>query len=260
MSFFAALRFLTIIPLPFRRQESLEEMGRSVVDFPVVGLVIGLILAGLNWLLGLFLPSAVVNGLLIASLVIISGALHLDGFVDTCDGIAGHRSVEDRWRVMHDSRAGAFGIVGVVLLLLVKYILLNSLPENLTMVTLMLMPVVSRWTMVYAVFAYPYARPEGLGKAFKQAASWQRFTVATVITLIVTIGLSWLAGVAYFYLAGLTIMLGTWVIIVVVASYLKKKFSGLTGDTYGAINEIAEVGVLILITLLTHNQWFGLPS
>ena len=193
MSFLVAFRFLTTIPLPSRGEDSPEEVGRSIVYFPVVGLIIGLMLVGLNWLLGMFLPSAVVNGLLIVSLVIISGALHLDGFVDTCDGIGGHKSVEDRWQVMHDSRAGAFGIVGVVLLLLVKYISLNSVPGSLMMLTLILMPVVSRWAMVYAVFAYPYARPAGLGKAFKQAASWQRFTLATVITLIVAISLGWLA-------------------------------------------------------------------
>lgn len=249
MRFLVALEFLTIIPVPFRHKNNPEEVGDSLVYFPLVGLIIGLILAGLNWLFRLLLPSAVVNGLLIVSLVIISGALHLDGFVDTCDGIAGHRSVEDRWRVMRDSRAGAFGIVGIVLLLLVKYILLNSLPDSLMMITLLLMPVISRWTMVYAVFAYPYARKEGLGKAFKQGASWQRFTIATVITLVIATGLGW-------PLAGLAIMLGTWIMTMVVANYLKRKFSGLTGDTYGAINEIAEVSVLILLTLMTHNRWF----
>ena len=168
MRFLAALKFLTIIPLPWRREASPEEIGRSIGYFPVIGLIIGLILAGLNWLLSLFLPSAVVNALLIVSLVVLSGALHLDGFVDTCDGIAGHKTIEERWRVMHDSRAGAFGIVGVFLLLLVKYVSLNSVPESLLMVTLVLMPVVSRWAMVYTVFAYPYARPAGLGKVFKQ--------------------------------------------------------------------------------------------
>lgn len=125
MKFLAALRFLTIIPLPWRREVSPEEMGRATTYFPVVGLIIGLILAGLNWLLGLLLPSSVVNALLIVSLVVLSGALHLDGFVDTCDGIAGHKTIEERWWVMHDSRAGAFGIVGVVLLLLTR--LLKSL-------------------------------------------------------------------------------------------------------------------------------------
>jgi adenosylcobinamide-GDP ribazoletransferase len=222
----------------------------------VVGGIIGLILVGLNWLFSLVLPPAVVSGLLIVSLVVISGALHLDGFVDTCDGIAGHKTVEARWRVMQDSRAGAFGIIGVLLLLLVKYVTLSSVPESWLMVTLVLMPVVSRWTMVYAVFTYPYARPQGLGKAFKQGASWQGFAIATVITLAVAIGLVRLANVAYFYLAGLAIMFGVWVIVVAMAAYLKRKFSGLTGDTYGAINEVAEVAVLIIVVLLAYNQWF----
>ena len=258
MRFLAALKFLTIIPLPWRREASPEELEGSIGYFPVIGLIIGLILAGLNWLLSLFLPSAVVNGLLIVSMVVISGALHLDGFVDTCDGIAGHKTVEERWRVMHDSRAGAFGIVGVFLLLLVKYVSLSSVPENLLMVTLVLMPVVSRWAMVYTVFAYPYARPAGLGKVFKQGASWQGFTTATVITLAVAIGLARLANITYFYLAGLAIMLAIWVIVVAMATYLKRKFAGLTGDTYGAINEVAEVCVLILICLLDYNHWLWL--
>ena len=244
MSFLAALQFLTTIPIPRRREAKPEELGRSAGYFPVIGLIIGLILAGLNWLFGLILPPAVANALLIVSLVILSGALHLDGFVDTCDGIAGHKSVEDRWRVMHDSRAGAFGIVGVVLLLLVKYVSLNSIPVPLMMVALVLMPVVSRWAMAYAIFAYPYAQPSGLGKVFKQGTSWPRFTMATLIALVVA--------VALVQLIGLAIMFLIWVITVAMAAYFKSKFSGLTGDTYGAINEVAEVSVLIFFTLLAH--------
>ena len=250
MRFLAALKFLTIIPLPWWREVSPGEIGRSIVYFPVVGIIIGLILAGLNWLLCLLLPSAIVNALLIVSLVVISGALHLDGFVDTCDGIAGHKTVEERWQVMHDSRAGSFGIVGAFCLLLVKYVSLNSVPESWLMITLVLMPVVSRWAMVYAIFAYPYARPSGLGKVFKQGASWQRLVIATVITLVV-------AGVLA-RLAGLVVMLGVWVIVIAMAAYLKRKFAGLTGDTYGAINEVAEVCILILVCLLAHNRWLGL--
>ena len=210
MRFFAALSFLTSIPLPGLREVRPEEVGRSTVYFPVVGAVIGLILAGLSLLFGLFLPASVVNGLLLVSLVIISGALHLDGFIDTCDGIAGHKTVEDRWDIMHDSRAGAFGIVGVFLLLLVKYVSLNSVPESLLMATLVLMPVLSRWAMVYAIFAYPYARPSGLGKVFKQGTNWQMFTIATLIALAITGVLA--------RLAGLAIIFGVWVIIVAVST------------------------------------------
>ncbi len=255
MGFLAAIKFLTIIPLFRQYEDSREAMGRSIVYFPVVGLVIGLILAGLNWFFSLFLPPAMVSGLLIVSLVIISGALHLDGFVDTCDGIAGHKTAEERWQVMRDSRVGAFGVIGIVLLLLIKYIALNSVPGDLLMASLIIMPLVSRWTMVYALFAYPYARPEGLGKTIKPAANWQKFSLATVITLALATGIAWLAGISYFYLAGPLIMLGAWVIIVLMASYFKGKFAGLTGDTYGAINEVAEVLVLISIILLAHNNW-----
>jgi len=244
LRFLAALQFLTTIPIPWRREVSPEELGRSTGYFPVVGLIIGLVLVGLNWLFGLILPSAVVNALLIASLVVITGVMHLDGFADTCDGIAGHKATEDRWQVMHDSRVGGFGIVGIVLLLLVKYVSLNSIPAPLMMTTLVLMPVISRWAMVYAIFAYPYAKPSGLGKVFKQGTNWLRFTMATLITLAVVIGLAQLIGLAIMFLV--------WVITVVMVAYLKGKFSGLTGDTYGAINEVAEVGVLILVTLLAQ--------
>jgi len=210
----------------------------------VVGLIIGLLLAGLNWLLDLALPPAVVHVLLIVFLAGISGALHLDGLADTCDGLAGSKSPEERWQVMDDSRVGSFGIVGVCCLLLVKYVALNNVPQSLVMTSLMLMPVISRWAMVYAIFVYPYAKPSGLGKVFKQGVNWVKFVIATLITLAVAAVL--------FQLAGLAIMLGIWVIVVIMATCLKRKFAGLTGDTYGAINEVAEVCALLLVCLLAR--------
>ncbi len=258
MSFLAALRFLTIIPLPWRREPSQKEIGRSIIYFPVVGIIIGLILAGLNWLLSLILPSMVVNALVLVSLVAISGALHLDGFIDTCDGLGVRKTPEARWQVMSDSRVGGFGIVGAILLVLVKYVSLNSIPDTLMTATLLLMPVASRWAMVYAIFACPYAKPSGLGTVFKQGASWPRFVIATIITLGVAIGLARWANADYFYLVSLVIMGGVWAVVLVIAAYLKRMFAGLTGDTYGAINEVAEVVVLILVLLLAHNHWLGL--
>ena len=243
MRFLVALKFLTIIPLPRWREVSPDEVGRSIGYFPVVGIIIGLILAGLSWLLGLILPSAIVNVLLIVYLVVISGALHLDGLVDTCDGIAGH-TLEDRWRIMHDSHAGSFGIIGVFCLLLAKYVSLNSVPEPWLIPTLVLMPVLSRWAMVYAIFTYPYARPSGLGKVFKQGTSWPRFTMATIITVTVAVILA--------QLIGLALMFFIWLITLALAAYFKSKFSGLTGDNYGAISEVTEVAMLILLNLLVQ--------
>jgi adenosylcobinamide-GDP ribazoletransferase len=245
LSFLAALQFLTSIPVPLKRELSPAQLGRATAYFPLVGVIIGLILAVLNWLLYYILPPSVINALLIVALVIITGALHLDGFADTCDGIAGHKTVEERWRVMHDSRTGAFGVVGVVLLLLTKYVSLNNVPPHLITAVLIFMPVVSRGAMVYAIFVYPYARPEGLGTVYKKNTRWPQFTIATIITFAA-------AGTLFplFSFMGLILIFGVWIVSTLLATYFKYKFAGLTGDTYGAINEIAEVTTLLLVVLV----------
>jgi adenosylcobinamide-GDP ribazoletransferase len=148
---------------------------------------------------------------------------------------------------MHDSRAGAFGIIGVVLLLLVKYVSLNSIPPFFMIATLIFMPVVSRWAMVYALYIYPYARPSGLGTAFKRSTRWPQFIAATLITFVVALALFPL-----FSLMGLFIIFGVWIMTVLFSIYLKHKFSGLTGDTYGAINEVAEVMALVIVSSLAN--------
>jgi len=245
LSFLAAIQFLTSIPVPLKRELNTEQLGRATAYFPVVGLIIGGILIVLNWLLSFILPASVVNALLIVALVIITGALHLDGLADTCDGIAGHKPVEERWRVMHDSRTGAFGVVGIVLLLLVKYVTLNNIPPVFTIAVLIFMPVVSRWAMVYAIFVFRYAHPSGLGTTFKTATRWPEFTVATIFTLGIAVALYPL-----FSITGFLLIFGIWIITTSFAFYLKYKFAGLTGDTYGAINEVAEVMTLLLAIVI----------
>ncbi len=168
MRFLAAFRFLTVIPLPFKRDAGAADIGGSIVYFPVVGLAIGLLAAGAYWIFEQLFPAALANVLIIAGLVLVTGALHLDGFIDTCDGLAGNKPAEDRWQVMRDSRVGAFGVVGGVLLLLLKFVALNGIPHRLVFASLIMMPVISRWLMVYAITAYPYARPDGLGTVFKR--------------------------------------------------------------------------------------------
>lgn len=255
MSFLTALRFLTIFRIPGGRIETAEDMGRSAVWFPVVGLIIGVILALINWVFSLFLPAAATSSLTIVLLVIVTGAMHLDGFADTCDGLAGNKPAEERWRVMHDSRTGAFGVTGLILLLLVKFVLLNSIPQANVTSVLVLMPVISRWAMVYAIAKYPYARTEGLGKAFKNGVTRTRLVVATVITLGLSIVLAWWADLDYYYIVGFGIMVVIWFFIITVSAYFRSKFAGLTGDTYGAINELAETGVLLVAGIAFFNGW-----
>ncbi|MGD0780697.1 MAG: adenosylcobinamide-GDP ribazoletransferase [Dehalococcoidales bacterium] len=245
ISFLAAFQFLTSIPISLKRELNSKQLGNAIICFPLVGLVIGGILAGVNWLLNCILPASVVNVLLIVALVILTGAMHLDGLSDTCDGIAGHKTIEERWKVMHDSRVGAFGVVGVVLILLVQYICLNNVPSDKMTAVLLFMPVISRWAMVYAIFAYPYARPSGLGKAYKEATDWRHFIIATIITLGIAGGL-----LPLFYVTGFLLVGGILIITTAFAFYLRYKFAGLTGDTYGAINEVAEVTALLLVIII----------
>jgi adenosylcobinamide-GDP ribazoletransferase len=230
-----------------KRNFTSEQIGRSTVWFPVVGFIIGAILFGLHYVLELILPAALVNALLIAVLVILSGGLHLDGLSDTVDGLAGHRTPERRLEIMRDSHIGAIGAVGLFLFLIIEYVSLNNIPDKWIPFTLLLAPTVSRWTMVYAIFVFPYARPEGLGKAFKQAVGRSEFLIATFLTLLLAVIL--------FPTAGPVIAAGTWIIISLAAFYIKRQIGGLTGDTYGAINEIALITVLLAINMLAFNHW-----
>jgi adenosylcobinamide-GDP ribazoletransferase len=241
----AALQFLTLLPI--KRSFTSEQIGRSTAYFPLVGIIIGLILAGLNYVFNLLLPPSVVNALLVVTLAVLSGGLHLDGLADTMDGIAGHRTPEQRLEIMRDSRIGGFGAIGLALFLILEYVALNSIPAHWMPYTLILAPTLSRWAMVTAIFVYPYARPTGLGRAFKDAVTWQQFAWATMITLVLAVVL--------FRVAGLAIFAGVWVIMTLVAMHLKHQLKGLTGDTYGAINEVAAVSVMLLVTMLVFKQW-----
>ena len=245
MGLLAALQFLTILPV--KRNFTSEQIGRAAVWFPVVGLIIGAILFGLHYVLKLLLPSGVVNGLLLAALVLLSGGLHLDGLADTIDGLAGHRTPERRLEIMRDSHIGGIGAVGLFLFLIIEYVFLNSLPDKYIPFTLLLAPVVSRCAMVNSIYYYPYARPEGLGKVFKQAVRGQELLIATIITLV-------LAAIL-FQIAGLVILVSTWLIITLASLYFKRQLRGLTGDTYGAINEIALIAVLLTINVLIFKHW-----
>lgn len=155
-----------------RRHFTQWEIGLSTVYFPIMGLGIGAALFGLDRLFDLFLPTALGSALLIVALVLLTGANHLDGFMDSCDGMVAGRSPQERLAIMRDSRVGSFGVIGVLCLLLVKYISILFLPGAWRMAALLLMPTLGRWSMVYAIFAYPAARREGLGQSYKEHANW----------------------------------------------------------------------------------------
>ncbi len=247
-----ALRFLTVFPVPGKDRTGSVNIGKSQPFFPVVGIIIGLILIFANWLLRYILPVSVRVVLLTIMSTVINGSLHLDGFIDTCDGLAGHKTPEERLKIMKDPHVGAFGVAGGILLILLKYVSLSSQSVFILTRALLLSPVLSRWAMVYAIYAFPSARTEGLGKAFKDGATGSGFIIATVITLAAVA----ISGGP----AGLIIFAGVLGIVYIFAGFLKTKFGGLNGDSYGAINEVAEVSVFILTSIMMRINLLNLFS
>jgi adenosylcobinamide-GDP ribazoletransferase len=148
---------------------------------------------------------------------------------------------------MKDSRIGGFGAIGIALFLLIEYVILNNIPGTVKLPVLILAPVLSRWAMVNSIFSYSYARPAGLGKAFKEAVNLRHFIIATLVSLV--------AAAALFRWAGAIIMAGVWLIATLMALYFKNRLKGLTGDTYGAINELSFMVAVGITLLLSYNQW-----
>jgi adenosylcobinamide-GDP ribazoletransferase len=241
-SFFAALQFLTVFPAVVRRPFTGKELGWSLAFFPLVGGLLGALLLGLNQILSLAFPPTVSAALILTVWILATGALHFDGFLDTCDGLFGGRTPEERLRIMRDEHVGAFAVIGGILLILVKYQILVSLVDVDS--ALILVPVLGRWSMVLAVVLFPYARDEGLGRDMKDHAGWSPLLAATALALVAAWWASaWLgllcAGIVLLALFGGAI-------------FILRRVPGFTGDIYGFLCELFEV--LVLLTLVAGDN------
>lgn len=231
----SAVALLTVLPL---RMNDGRKPGWAFGWFPVVGLGLGALLAGEAWLLGrLGVERLLARGfLLLATWVILTGALHLDGLADSCDGLCATASPERRLEIMKDPRAGSWAVVGVGLLLLGKFAFLGVAGWPVLLVA----PVFGRWVMTMAAWAFPYARASGMGGFFRDGLGRRQVAAASVVTVAVLAGASWwqpgllVVGV----LAAVTVLgLGHWA--------ARRLGGGLTGDVYGALCEVTELFCLI---------------
>ncbi|MCU0514540.1 MAG: adenosylcobinamide-GDP ribazoletransferase [Anaerolineae bacterium] len=217
----AAFAFLTILPLGYDPQ---RPPGAACAWYPVVGLCIGALLALIAHAAP-FAPPLTALVVLVAW-VVITGGLHLDGFADSCDGLLATVTPARRLEIMKDPRAGTWAVVGLVLLLLGKWLLIQPLPPLL----LLLPPVIGRCAMVLALYALPPARPAGLGRYFRQGLGRPQVLAA----VLVTAGLvALLKGGALLLLLPGVVLLTRWA--------ARRLGGGLTGDVYGAVCELTEV-------------------
>jgi adenosylcobinamide-GDP ribazoletransferase len=227
-------------------------MARALSWFPLVGALLGLTLVVADWALSFIFPLGIRAVALLVLDALVTGMLHLDGFVDCCDAMLGSRTVERRLEILRDSRVGAYGALGGALLLLAKFAALTALVSGPTRVlALLAAPILGRWGMVYAVARYPYARVAGAGAPFRGRNSTQ-LALASITTTVLLAAIAIVIsrngfGIgATLVLAGLLLLAASLVLLGWLAWASRRLGGGLTGDTYGAACVIVELAVLVL--------------
>lgn len=254
-----ALQLLTRVPIPIQVpwQESVGR--RSVVFYPLAGAVVGWLLGAAFWLLPGVLPALPAAALLTALWVWVTGALHLDGWMDTADALGSHRSQERMREIMKDPHVGAMGVAAGALLVVMKTAFIYSLVEaaltgsrNLV-AALSMVPVLARAFVPWAVVGWPYAGgAKGMGAVLRTSGwrhAWASAVLAAVLILFLLIGFS-----TGDVLQLLPIALGGGLLSAAAgtlgAALLARRIGGLTGDTYGALIEGLELVLLLALAAL----------
>ena len=244
-AFLAALQFLTLCPVPSRRQAHLDELERSLPYFPLVGLLIGALLALLDFGLRQFFPLLPASAILVIALLLISGCIHCDGLADTADGFFSSRPREQILEIMKDSRTGPMGVAAIVSVIILKVAAFAAVPAPARWWTILLTPPAAYCAITLNVVFLPYVRSEGgLGGIFSRHRSLWHALEATAILL----GAGWLTG----KMPGLVAGAGAILTGLFFAAYSYRKIGGYTGDTLGAVNEISGVIPALVVAAWSH--------
>lgn len=235
-----AIRFLTIIPVPGLPTENERSLVTAIPWFPLVGLLLGAVLAALGALAGLAWDAVARAALLVVAWGILTGGLHLDGLSDTFDAVMSWRPRERKLEIMRDSRVGAMGVLALVAVLLLKFAFLLSAGDSWWLAVL-LAPLLGRWADIYGIYRFPAAREGGLGRSFNAQVQQRDLILASAVTVT--------ALLLFGGLAGLVALLVVWAVAHLLARWWTRDLGGLTGDTYGALCEICEVIALAVLVL-----------
>lgn len=240
--FLIALQFLTRIPVRLRATPNEIEVGRSLLFYPVVGVLIGGLLVAADAVLS-NIPMLPRAALVLAAWVLITGALHLDGLADSADAwIGGHGDRERTLAIMKDPCSGPVGVTALVLVLLLKFAALASLPDPARAPALLLAAIGARTLVPLLFLTTPYARPSGLGATL--AAHVPR-RAAAIIVAITAVAL-----ITAFGMAAVWALISALATFAVLRRLMHQRLGGATGDTAGALVELAECTVLIALTII----------
>lgn len=245
-AFFSALRFLTILPVPLNWCGDEKSFYKSPDWYPLVGLVLGLMMALCDLLLRWLLPAPVAAVVLLVAMIGVTGALHMDGLADTADAFFSSRGREQMLEIMKDSCAGPMGVTAIVVALLLKAALIFSLPEQLRFQTLILMMLAGRCVMPMISSWLPYARStEGTGAFIQNGSGRRRSALCLGSMTLFSIALLGF-GAGPFVLC--CFCFATWLL----GYYSRRKIGGFTGDTLGASCELIEMVPALAVVILAH--------
>jgi adenosylcobinamide-GDP ribazoletransferase len=238
-----AFGFLTRLPLASAPAEP-RALGRAVGWFPAVGAAIGAILVIAQRALDGALAPGPLAVAIVALHAALTGGLHLDGVADVFDALGGGRGQRDRMlAILRDSRIGAHGALALVVALAGKLLAIVELIDAGRVWPLYAAPIAARWAVVPLVVCFPYARPEGLGRAFHDHAGPAQLAGATALAALLLAGVAWLGAPVIAPL--LSALAGA----LAIALWLHRRLGGLTGDVYGAAIEAAELVFLVIAGL-----------
>ncbi|MCH8167393.1 MAG: adenosylcobinamide-GDP ribazoletransferase [Proteobacteria bacterium] len=235
--FLTAAGFLTRLPVPGRADLSEDRLLRASRYFAAVGALVGLAGGGVWWLAGLMLPVMVAAGLALAAMVWLTGALHEDGLADCADGLGGGKTGSQALAIMRDSRVGGYGALALVFSVGLRWAALAALAPGWGVLALVLAGGIGRAAMVPATALASYARPEGLGRGVAGASGVE---VAAALGTALVLGLA--GGWPGLLALGLALALAGGFLF-----YLVRRVGGYTGDGLGAMAQLGEIAVMVVL-------------
>lgn len=240
-NFALTLAFFTRIPLPASLGNRINhdaKIGEAAAFFPIAGLILSIPMAIIWFVASSYLPATIAAGLAIGLSLLITGGLHEDGFADCADGLGATPNRERALEIMRDSRIGTYGSLALILSIGLRWAALASLGPLSGVLAIIICNVGARSAMTIAMQFSEYARPEGLGK---QAGTIRQldFLVAILIAFLIAMICGWFWGVAALCFAYIV----AWLFL----KRLEHRLGGYTGDGLGAMEQIAEITILITL-------------
>ena len=233
-----AISFLTIVPVAIRDADE-SDVAASMAFFPLVGALMGLGFALEDRALAFVFSRALRSAIIVLSMVILSGAVHLDGLADIADALGAGRDRERALEILRDSRIGAFAAIALFFALALKVFALASAFGRLRMAMLIVAPILARWVLVAVSYKLEYLRAHGAGSSMLGRFDDRNLAIASALTIL---------GTVFFHSRDVLIAYAVAIVATIaMRAFYRRWLGGITGDLIGACGEIVEV--LVMLTM-----------